>query len=266
VFEQDGSVGKAEEIYRQQTVQYPKYWNSHEQLGVFLFRHGRYREAEASLLNGLQLAPDNPGAISNLAGLYVLTERYAAAEGELQKGLKLTPDVSFYNNLSWIYVFQGRFAEAVPPMEQAVRLPQATSFHWGNLARIYRWANHPDQAKATYDTAIRLARREIGVSPQDAKIRANLAYLLAETGHRTEALAEMVSTLQNAPHDMTVVFTSALVHELTGDRSAALQALEMAAQGGHSVAEIRRHPDLVRLREDPKFLQVIALTHKPVLQ
>jgi tetratricopeptide (TPR) repeat protein/TolB-like protein len=265
-FEEEGAPDKAEEIYRQQVALYPEYWNAHEQLGSYLFRHGRYGEAETSFLNGLQYAPDNARAISNLAALYALTDRYAAAEAELQRGLKLAPDVLTLNNLSFIYVFQGRFAEAVPPMESAVRLPGANSFHWGNLARVYRWANRADQARATYEMAIDLARREISVNPRNALIRANMARLLAETGHPGEALAEMSSTLERASTNMTVVFASALVHELTGNRAAALRALETAARGGHSVAEIRRHPDLTRLREDPRYLKILDLVPKVALQ
>jgi hypothetical protein len=56
-----------------------------------------------------------------------------------------------------------------------------------------------------------------------------------------------------------VVFTSALGYELTGDRAAALSALEKAARGGHSPAEIRRHPDLARLRQDPRYVPIMAM-------
>jgi serine/threonine protein kinase/tetratricopeptide (TPR) repeat protein len=258
-YEAEGALKTAEDIYRQQIAQYSQYWSAYEEFGSFLFRHGRYREAEASFVNGLRYAPDNLRAISNLAGIYILTERFAAAEAELQKGLNIGPDVLLYNNLSWVYIFQGRFSDAVAPMEQAVRLPGADSFHWGNLARVYRWAGRQLQAKSTYETAIRLAREEIHVNPRNAQIRANLAYLWAETGNRGEALAEIASTLERAPTDMTVLFKSALVQELTGDRSGALQSLEAAARGGHSMVEIRRHPDLGSLRDDPRYLRILTI-------
>src|SRR5262249_9549952 len=103
------------------------------------------------------------------------------------------------------------------------------------------------------------ARQETSVNPADSLIRANLAYLLAETGQRGEALAEITSTIQRAPTDMLVRFKSALVYELTGDRTSALQALEAAARGGHSIVEIRRHPDLARLREDPRYFRVLTM-------
>jgi hypothetical protein len=79
-------------------------------------------------------------------------------------------------------------------------------------------------------------------------------------------MTEITGTLRDAPLDMTVVFASALVYELTGDRTAALQALAAAARGGHSVAEIRRHPDLARLREDTRFLSILKLIRAPGLQ
>lgn len=262
-YEVQGDLKSAEEKYQEQIRHYPHYWSAYEQFGSFLFRHARYSEAETNFLNGVQYAPDNVRAINNLAAVYIFTERFAAAEVELERGLRLgRPDFLLYNNLGWVHIFQSHFAEAVAPMEQAVRLPGSNSSHWGNLARVYRWAERRDQSKATYDTAIRRAREETRVNPRNSQSRANLAHLLAETGRRNEALAEIAATLHRAPKDTTVVFKSALVYELAGDRSAALKAVEAAARGGHAIVEIRRHPDLARLRQDPRYLQMMtAVAH-----
>src|SRR4029077_11830440 len=99
---------------------------------------------------------------------------------------------------------------AAPTLEQAVKAPAADSTHWSSLARVYRWTNRRDEARTTYAIAIKRARREVGVNPRNARIRANLASLLAETGERREALIEMASTLDRAPTDVSALFRSAI--------------------------------------------------------
>ncbi len=265
IFEAEGDLQAAEDVYRQEIAASPHYFAPHVNYGSFLIKRGRYREAETSLVNGMRYAPDNSRAIGNLAGLYIFTERLAAAETELKRGLALKPDVVVCNNLAWVQIYQGKFPEAVQFMEQAVRLPFADSFHWGNLARVYRWAGRPQQAQSTYRKAMDLARQAIDHNPRDARIRGNFAQMLAETGQGAEALAEITTTLERAPRDVSVLFRSALVHELTGDRAAALRGLEAAVRGGYSVVDIRRHPDLAQLRGDPRFVGIMTLANKPAV-
>jgi Flp pilus assembly protein TadD len=267
VYEGQGSLSLAEENYRQEIALYPHYWRPLVDFGSFLIKHGRYAEAESNLLTAVQYAPGNARAIGNLAGLYALTERFFAAEAELRRGLEVAgPNAIGLNNLAWVYIYQGRMDQAAPTLEQAVKTPAADSTHWSSLARVYRWTNRRDEARTTYAIAIKRARTEVGVNPRNARIRANLASLLAETGERREALIEMASTLDRAPTDVSVLFRSAVVHELIGDRDGALKALEAAARGGYSAVEIRRYPDLARLRDDPRFLAILSLAPKPALQ
>ena len=265
-YESEGDLQSAEAVYREEIAAYAHYWSPHVMYGSFLIKHGRYREAEITLVNGLRYAPDNTRAIGNLAGLYILTERLVAAEAELQRGLALKPEVVVCNNLAWVNIYQGKFHEAVKLMEQAVQLPLADSFHWGNLARAYRWAGQRNRAADTYDKAIELARKELSHNPRDARIRGNFAQMLAETGHAAEARVEIASTRQRAPTDVSVLFRSGLVSELTGDRDAALQALEAAVQGGYSLVDIRRHPDLAGLRTDHRYVEIMTTVGKSAAQ
>jgi Tfp pilus assembly protein PilF len=256
VFEAEGALPSAEEVYRQEIAASPQYFAPHVNYGSFLIKRGRYREAETSLVSGLRYAPDNARAIGNLAGLYILTERLAAAETELKRSLALKPDVVVCNNLAWVQIYQEKFQEAVQFLEQAVRLPFADSFHWGNLARAYRWAGQTRQAQDTYRKAMDLARQAIDHNPRDARIRGNYAQMLAETGRGEDARVEIAATLERAPKDVSVLFRSALISELTGDRAAALRGLEAAVRAGYSLVDIRRHPDLARLRDDPRFVEI----------
>jgi Flp pilus assembly protein TadD len=101
-----------------------------------------------------------------------------------------------------------------------------------------------------------LARQAIDHNPRDARIRGNYAQMLAETGRGEDARVEIAATLERAPKDVSVLFRSALISELTGDRAAALRGLEAAVRAGYSLVDIRRHPDLARLRDDPRFVEI----------
>lgn len=258
-----GDIGAAEDVYRQELAANSHYWSPYVDYGSFLIKQGRYREAETHLVTGLRLAPDNARAIANLAGLYILTERLSAAEAELKRVVALRPEVVACNNLAWVHVYQGRIRDAVPWMEQAVTLPHADSFHWGNLARLYRWAGRVTLARSTYVRAIDMARREVSHTPGDARLRSNLAQMLAETGRHQEALIEITATLERASGNVSAVFRQALVLELAGNRAAALDALEKAVRGGYSGIDIRHHPDLARLRADPRYTRMMTAKQEP---
>ena len=111
-----------------------------------------------------------------------------------------------------------------------------------------------------------MAREEISHNPRDARIRANFAQMLVETGRSNEALVEIATTLERAPKDVSVLFRSAVVKEFAGDRAGALQALEAALRGGYSGIDVRRHPDLARLREDPRYVRMMTLAPTQTLQ
>jgi hypothetical protein len=53
------------------------------------------------------------------------------------------------------------------------------------------------------------------------------------------------------------------VYELAGERERALAALGDAIQGGYSLDEIDREPELRKLREDSRYQQLIHPKHVP---
>ena len=74
----------------------PRSWSGYEDLGTFLYRQGRYDEAEQNYVSGIGYAPANKRAIANLAAVYEIQERFLAAEGELIKGLKVSPNAVLF--------------------------------------------------------------------------------------------------------------------------------------------------------------------------
>jgi tetratricopeptide (TPR) repeat protein len=254
-----GDSEKAEQIYREAVTVHPRYWSVYEDLGTFLYRQGRYAEAEENYVMGSRYAPANRRTIANLAAVYEIQGKYEAAEIELAKGVKLSPDANLYNNLGWVYILDGKFEHAIAALKEAVRLPLADSLVWTSLARALRWGNHIEESRAAYKTALDKLDEELRVNPLDSETRANRAYVFAETGRKTEALREIAATLDmaNARENPGILYTSALIYELAGDRRAALDALESAARSGHPRSLIAGDPELKALRADPGYQRIL---------
>ena len=67
-----------------------------------------------------------------------------------------------------------------------------------------------------------------------------------------EPLAPLVSG------DGAVCFRALLVYEIAGRREQALSALEAALAAGYPLNEIRRDPELAKLRKDPRYHLLIT--------
>ena len=129
---------------------------------------------------------------------------------------------------------------------------------WGNLADAYSQVQDL-QAKApeAFKHAVELATRELEVNSKDSTARSSLAYYLMRLGDKRRALEEIKQAGTSAPDDPDVLFWTALVYELAGNREKALNALASAAAGGYSLAVIRAASDLDELRKDTRYQDLV---------
>jgi serine/threonine-protein kinase len=258
-YEALGQLDRAESTYERAIELRPDDWSSHNQLGVFHFRRGRYEEAEREFRRVVELTPDNSRGHTNLGGLYQKMGRYADAVAALRKSIAIKPTASAYTSLGTVYFFESRYGEAVPMMEQAIELGAKHHLAWGNLADAYRFSPaHRERAASAYRRAIELADSEKAVNPKNAAIHGALATYWARLGEMGEAQKALETARGLAPENMTVLFKSALVHELGGRRDRALECLRAAVERGYPVAEISREPDLEKLRQDVRYTAFVV--------
>jgi len=172
--------------------------------------------------------------------------------------VKPIPDA--YENLGTILFYQGKYDESVPAFEKAVALSANNFETWGNLGDGYRWsAGKKDKAKAAYQQAIALVREEIAKNPTAADLKADLAMYLAKSGDKSAALQGMRLVDEARSKDPAVLYDSAVVYELCGERDKALSSLLAAVQAGEDLNEIKNEPEFVSLRADPRYhLQILS--------
>ncbi len=237
----------------------PDDWRARMNLGLLYYKTARYPEAATAWEQVSKITPDNVIVLNNLAAVYHQLDRYEDAAAVLQRSLEIKPSAYTYGNLGTLRFFQGRYEDAVPAFEKAVGLSANDYLVWGNLGDAYRWA--PGQfgkAKPAYQNAIRLARDELATHPKDLEVLADLALYLVKSGDKTEALARIrdVDSAQDKPS--SVLFNSAVVHELGGERDQALKSLTAAVKAGYGWKEIKNEPELVGLRSDPRYQLLLS--------
>jgi tetratricopeptide (TPR) repeat protein len=262
-YEALGQLSDSEGTYKSLVVLWPDYLVPYSHLASFYFRQGRYKDAEAAFRKVVELAPQNARGYQNLGALYHLMGRHDEAVAMLKRSLSIKPSPEGYTTLGTLYFFQGRYSDAVPLMEKAVEMEPNNYVYWGNLGDAYRSApEFQDRASDAYRRAIELAGQQSSASSNTADLDADVAGYYAKLPDRAKALAEIARARRLAPLNPNVLFKAAVAYEITGKRDQAIGALDLALQGGYSIDEVRREPDLADLRTDPRYQRLDASASK----
>lgn len=244
----------------------PSDWQLPLESGMNAYAGGDYKLAASAWEQTLRLEPDSVEALRNLGAVYHMLGRDGDATAALQHAIEVKPNPDVYANLGTILFYQGKYDESVPAFERAVALNANNFENWGNLGDAYRWSSgKKDKAKAAYQQAIQLVREEIVKSPTQADLKADLAMYLAKSGDKSAALRALKPVEEAHSKDPTVLYDSAVVYELCGQRDKALNSLLAAVQGGEDLNDIKNEPEFVSLRADPRYhLQILnAAATKP---
>ncbi len=118
-------------------------------------------------------------------------------------------------------------------------------------------------AKATLDSATRALERKYAQTPKVPWISAALGVAYGLGGRKAEAVANAKrgeALMNDAVDGPLYIQTEAFVQMLVGDRTAALDALELSLSvpGGVSAALLKIDPAFAPLRDDPRFKAMLA--------
>ena len=262
-YEALGQLSDSEGAYKSLVALWPDYLVPYSHLASFYSRQGRYKDAAAAFEKVIALAPQNARGYQNLGALYHLMGRSDEAIAMLKRSLSIRPSPDGYTTLGTLYFFQGRYSDAVPLMEKAVEMEANNYVYWGNLGDAYRAApEFKDRATEAYRRAIELAGQQFNASSNTADLHADVAGYYAKLPDRAKAQAEIAQARRLAPLNPNVLFKAAIVYEISGRRDQAIGALDLALQGGYSIDEVRREPDLAELRKDPRYQRLDAKVSK----
>jgi serine/threonine-protein kinase len=258
-----GEFGPAEAAYRRAVELQPGWWAPHNHLGVFQVMRGNLDGAVASFQEAIRLSPDNTRAITNLGAAYQQLGRHEDAIAQYTRAIAVLPTASALSNLGTCEFFLRRFDRAAAAYERAARLQPGNAVVWVNLGDARRWGGAEAAARQAYEQAIELLEADLRVTPDDVERRTTLALALARTGRADEARRQAEAALDLGRDNAYVRYQIALVRLAGGDENGALELLDLAIGDGYPLAEVRRDPELERLRSDPRFVKMLARHAQP---
>jgi len=193
-----------------------------------------------------------------------MLDRYDDSASTLQRAIEIEPTPRLYTNLGTLRFFRGQYDEAIPPLEKAVALAPNRYLYWANLADAYRWSpGHKAKAGEAYGRAIQMVRDELAKKPDDPDLQSRLTLYLAKSGDKPAAL-DALQRFERVPATQpAMLFRIAVAYEVSGVRDKALTALEQAVKAGYAEKEVRGEPELLNLRNDFRFHQIIASLAAP---
>src|SRR6185295_2714264 len=254
-----GESEAAEREYGKAAELRPGDLDLHSQLGKLYIHLGRYGEAEAEFRRVTELDPDEYSGHKNLGAVYHMQGRYAEAVRSFQKALEIKADARVYTNLGTAYFFQGLYPQARDAFEKAVELGPNDYQAWGNLGDGYRWTpGNGKKADEAYRTAIHLLEEELKKAPESPTLHSLFANYRAKRGDREGALQELRRFDKLESQDADSLFNATRAAEIAGARDLALVYLRQALAASFSLEEIRKEPELIALRKDPRFNRLVA--------
>lgn len=169
-----------------------------------LFSDGRFREAEASIVNFIKMRKNpieegvepkevSPALIFQLAQLYYMNDRLSDAERAYKLAIKGHPDFRrAHKYLALLYASQDRTRDALPHLKKAIQLGEADQLIYGLLGYAYTEQEKPLAAEAAYRQAYLL-------NPEEPQWRSGLTLSLYQQEKWEEASAMLGDLLASTP-------------------------------------------------------------------
>jgi protein O-mannosyl-transferase len=127
----------------------------HNNLGYLFNQDKQYKKARLTLGRAIEITPDYPEAMVNLAISYKNMDKLILAEEISRRALEIKPGYpEGHNTLGDIRRLRGRLPEAEVEYRRAIELNPGLAAARNNLANLYREMGEPERAAAQYSKAL----------------------------------------------------------------------------------------------------------------
>lgn len=245
---------EAEAAYRQALALSPTDTVIYTNLGNLLYEDAaRQAEAEAVYRKVIELNPNSAAAYNNLGNLLSEdTTRYAEAEAAYRKAIELGPgEVDAYYNLGALLSEDpSRYGEAEAVYRKVLELNPDSDATYKNLINLLRIQNRENEA-------LPLAERALVLDSQNPNRLFPLISIHKKLGH--ESIAEQYAAQARALIKPDDWYSFACLESVSGNIDEAIENLKLAAQRDSFDRDwAKRDPDLERVRNDPRFKEIVG--------
>ncbi len=230
-------------------------------LGLFHYRFGEYDPAEKAYRRALELRPDSVTAWENLATIFLQRNRPDETISALTEALKIEEIPYTHSNLGTAYFFRGDYRQAADHYRRATEMEPKNPDLWGNLGDALKMMKQNSEARAAYLRAAGAAREKLALSPRDPGAHMTLGLYCARAGDAACALEEGGRAEVMQPENLDVLFKNAVILSILGRTDAAFDRLEKAAKLGLTRVVIENDPDLLPLRDHPRYRRILELAN-----
>jgi serine/threonine protein kinase len=246
-------------------------------------------QAREAAHRAVTVGPTLAEAHCSLACVYVLHEwEWAKGEAEFLHALELNP--RYLQNVDWYALFslafvQGRFDDALEMAKRALEIDRLSSYAHAVLSHIFQVAGRSDEAVLAANAAVelaesfysywclqkaQLAKREFAKAVKAAEVALALsgrspmamevlAVTYADWGKFAEAKAIYEELAARRAQEYVSSFSLAIAASSAGEIDCSFGHLREAVElRDPMLIRAKYAPELARLREDPRFKEVLA--------
>jgi len=248
IYDEQGNDQKAVATYKYAIALKPEIWEGYNDLGKHFYRKGNFKEATKQFKKVVSLTPKSSSAHSNLGACYYLQGKNDEAAEAFQMALALGRNPFAASNLATLYFAEKRYELSIPLYKIALETYSKNYSFWGNLAVAYEFSGKKEKSKQAYLTAIKKAKEQLEINPNDPEITADLGAYYSDIGDSAAALRYIQKALSLDDGNIVVRQRAVSTYEKLGMRKSALKWINVSM-----LSDIESQPELTALVKDPRY-------------
>jgi DNA-binding winged helix-turn-helix (wHTH) protein/TolB-like protein/Flp pilus assembly protein TadD len=208
--------------------------------------------AEKAFKTALDINPNNSSSHQLYSYFLSSMGRFEEAIAEMRRARELDPlTLEFTSGIGDIYYYQRQYDLALEYYRKALEMEQNAGIIYWSIGNVHVQKGMYKEAIDDYQMSIPLS----GGSPDEP---ASLAYALALSGKRGEALKILETLNQKSRQSYVSPAIIAVIYAGLGEKDRAFEWLEKAYQGRDMLLVLLKvEPIFDKLRDDPRFTELL---------